>query len=85
MTNNSINNRSQLNEFTHERESELSKILLEAYEVKKLVEKFLISKLEETHELIKKLYLSLNPQMFIRVSFNIFKVILFIIIYNIIY
>ena len=47
VTNNSINNRSQLNEFTHERESELSKILLEAYEVKKLVEKFLISKLEE--------------------------------------
>ena len=64
------NNRSQYNDLTNnEKEAELSKILLEAYEVKKLVEKYLLSKLEETQELLKKLYLLLNPQMFMRVSF----------------
>ena len=64
------NNRSQYNDLTNnEKEAELSKILLEAYEAKKLVEKYLLSKLEETQELLKKLYLLLNPQMFMRVSF----------------
>jgi len=64
------NNRSQYNDLTNnEKEAELSKILLEAYEVKKLVEKYLLSKLEETQELLKKLYLLLNPQMFMRVGF----------------
>jgi inosine/xanthosine triphosphate pyrophosphatase family protein len=64
------NNRSQYNDLTNnEKEAELSKILLEAYEVKKLVEKYLLSKLEETQELLKKLYLLLNPQMLMRVSF----------------
>jgi inosine/xanthosine triphosphate pyrophosphatase family protein len=64
------NNLSEYNDLTNnEKEAELSKILLEAYEAKKLVEKYLLSKLEETQELLKKLYLLLNPQMFMRVSF----------------
>ena len=52
----------------------MTKVLLDAYETNKLVAKFFPSKLQETQDLLKSLYIGLKPTMSFRVKLN-FKMI----------